>query len=101
MANKNMTDEDYPPKATEGLGISPPPPGAPAGGTWGKNRYRGSNTCVGGLLGCLCFFIPGLLVLCCPLDERDAYRAPNGKVYDASGHVIGQSAHTNFKAERP
>jgi hypothetical protein len=39
------------------------------------------------------------LILCCPFDERDAYKA-DGKVYDAGGSVIGAAAKTSFVASR-
>jgi len=79
--------------------VHPPPPGAPAGGQWGTNNYVGEKTGAGALVGCLCFCLPGLLILLCPFDERDAYTA-NGKVYDASGRVIGSAGGTKFKPSR-
>lgn len=61
-------------------GADIPPPGAPGGGKWGTVKYVGSTTSSFALVGCLCFGIPGLCILCCPMDEKDAYLAPNGQV---------------------
>ena len=71
------------------------PPGVSAGGQWGKNNYMGEKTGAAACLGCLCFCLPGLCVLMCPLDERDAYKYGD-KVYDASGNVIGPAQNTKF-----
>jgi len=76
-----------------------PPPGAPPGGRWGRNNYIGEKTGAAALIGCLCFCLPGLLVLLCPFDERDAYSV-NGKVYDASGRYIGSAVHSSFVPSR-
>jgi hypothetical protein len=40
-------------------------------------------------------FLPGLLILCCPCDERDAYKV-NGQLYDAAGNYIGSAQNTHF-----
>lgn len=66
-----------------------PPPGVASGGQWGTNKYQGSNTQALACLGCLCFCLPGLCVLLCPIDERDAYKSEDGKVYDAAGMCLG------------
>lgn len=71
-------------KPTLSLYNLPTPPGAPAGGQWGHVKYAGSKTGAFACLGCLCFGIPGLLVLACPTDEKDVYRV-NGKLYEADG----------------
>jgi len=70
-----------------------PPPGAPAGGQWGKNTYKGDKTKAAACVGCLCLCLPGLFILCFPFDERDVYMASDGTLYDASGRVVG-NAHT-------
>jgi hypothetical protein len=57
----------------------PSPPGVTPGGVWGKNKYIGTTTQAAACIGCLCFFLPGLCILLCPLDERDAYKV-NDKV---------------------
>lgn len=71
------------------------PPGVGEGGQWGKNKYVGEKTKAAACVGCLCFCLPGLCILMCPMDERDAYKH-EGKVYDASGHVIGPAGNTPF-----
>lgn len=82
-----------PPPAPSG---PPPPPGAPPGGVWGRNNYIGEKTAACTLFVVLFVCLPGLLLLCCPFDERDAYLAPNGVIYDASGRQIGRSHRTRF-----
>ena len=62
------------------LSQPPPPPGAPSGGVWGKNTYRGGKTMAMAGVGCLCFCLPGLLLLIFPIDSQDAYMDPSGKV---------------------
>ena len=68
--------------------------------------YRGVGSYVGGAtqaaacFGFLCFCLPGLLILCCPFDERDVYKAGN-KVYNAEGRLLGPSVDINFRASRP
>jgi hypothetical protein len=61
----------------------------------GTNQYIGNQTSAAACVGCLCFCLPGLLVLLCPCDERDAYKV-NGNVYDASGALIGPAQGTSF-----
>jgi hypothetical protein len=61
----------------------------------GTNQYIGNFTAGAALVGCLCFCLPGLLILCCPCDERDAYKV-NGQVYDAAGNCIGSAQNTHF-----
>ena len=68
-----------------------PPKGVESGGQWGTNKYIGSNTQALACLGCLCFCLPGLCVLMCPIDERDVYKSKEGnKIYDAAGQHLGQ-----------
>jgi hypothetical protein len=70
-------------------GGPPPPPGkAPAGGVWGTLKYSGAQTQRNACIGCLCCGVPGLCILACPTDEKDAYAVDN-KVYDAAGAYIG------------
>jgi len=38
-------------------------------------------------------------MLCCPMDERDAYKV-KGKVYDAEGKYIGSVQQTKFSAKK-
>jgi len=59
------------------------PPGVPSGGVWGTNKYVGSTTQAAACVGCLCFCLPGLCILMCPLDERDAYKV-DGKVRETN-----------------
>jgi len=77
---------------------SPPPPCAPQGGQWGKTNYIGGKTAGATFLAVLCFW-PAIFLLCCPFDEKDAYMAPNGDVYDASGYRIG-GRYTSFVPSR-
>jgi hypothetical protein len=58
---------------------SNPPPNVSDGGTWGTSKYVGSTTKAAACVGCLCFCLPGLCILFCPMDEKDAYMV-NGKV---------------------
>jgi hypothetical protein len=39
------------------------------------------------MYGCLCCGLPGLCILACPTDEKDAYAVDN-KVYDAAGDTL-------------
>lgn len=91
---KEATAASVNPTATA-TGHAHAPPGVGEGGQWGKNNYIGSKTQAAACVGCLCFCLPGLCVLLCPMDERDAYKH-EGKVYDASGHVIGPAGNTKF-----
>jgi hypothetical protein len=68
-----------------------PPKGVESGGQWGTNKYIGSNTQALACVGCLCFCLPGLILLMCPIDERDVYKSKEGnKIYDAAGQHLGQ-----------
>lgn len=61
----------------------------PNGGYWAKNTYVGDKTQCAALCCCLFVFgIGGLLILCCPLDERPVY-VVNGMVYDRTGKRLG------------
>lgn len=65
---------------------------------------RGRNSHVGGAtIACaicsLLFFLPGLLVLCCPCDERKVYLV-DGKIYDEEGRYLGPSGTLNFQPTR-
>ena len=67
-----------------------PPKGVEPGGQWGKNKYIGTSTQALACVGCLCFCLPGLCVLACPIDERDVYKSKEGnKIYDSSGEFLG------------
>mmetsp|Transcript_35179 Transcript_35179/g.75067 ORF Transcript_35179/g.75067 Transcript_35179/m.75067 type:complete len:182 (+) Transcript_35179:254-799(+) len=72
-------------------GDSSDPPGAPSGGVWGTNTYSGDKTKAAACVGCLCCCLPGLLILLCPFDERDAYKKDNG-VYLADGKKLEAGA---------
>ena len=45
---------------------SNPPPNVLDGGVWGTVSYIGDKTRVAACVGCLCFCLPGCLILCCP-----------------------------------
>ena len=52
-----------------------------SGGVWGSVKLNTSESPTKSMacLGCLCFGLPDLCVLACPMDEKDAYHV-NGKV---------------------
>lgn len=58
------------------------PPGAPPGGYWTMDRYCGVVTTLLFLFCCIC-------APCCPCDEREVYRAPNGQKYSRNGAIVG------------
>jgi len=68
------------PRATAPTSGATPPPGVTQPGVWGKQAYIGEKTQAAAFVGCLCFCLPGLLILLCPMDKRDAYKAKNGLV---------------------
>merc|ERR1712232_1366849 len=68
---KNTAAVATAPKATVVDQIrSPPAPGVEPGGVWGTYKYLGGTSGAVACLGCLCFGLPALLVLLCPLDKR-------------------------------
>jgi hypothetical protein len=68
----------------------------------GINQYIGPQTQGAALVGFLCCCFPGLLILLCPFDERDAYKV-NGVVYDAGGSHVGYANSVPFvpKQQQP
>ena len=88
-----------PQAAPAAAAASDSPPGVGSGGQWGTNKYVGSSTQSAACIGFLCCCLPGLCILLCPMDERDAYKH-EGKVYDASGTVIGPATNTSFVPKR-
>ena len=58
-----------------------------------SNNNVGSQTKAAACIGFICILIPGLLILCFPWDERDAYKV-DGVVYDAEGKRIGSAEKT-------
>lgn len=50
------------------------PPGAPSGGVWGSNQYRGSRTTAIAMAGMGLCGLLGVFVFCCRCDEREAYK---------------------------
>ena len=87
-------------KAAPSAAASDGPPGVESGGQWGTNSYVGSITQAAACVGCLCCCLPGLCILFCPMDERDAYKHGN-KIYDAGGTVIGPAGSTSFVPKAP
>lgn len=74
---------------TTGNGATHPHHLVPNGGYWGTNKYVGDKTQCAAICCCLFVFgIGGLLILCCPLDERPVY-VVNGMVYDRTGRRLG------------
>ena len=66
-----------------------PPPGAPPGGQWTVQKYRGTLTWVLVLvLYCFIGIYSCLLLLCVELDDRRVYVAPTGQIYDEFGVVV-------------
>lgn len=57
------------------------PPGAPIGGHWVDDKYCGGLTWAIG-----CCLLP--CIVCCPVDSRTVYVAPNGRKYDQSGKPL-------------
>ena len=68
-----------------------PPPNAPSGGTWGKQRFRGRLTAAATVGGVLVACLPGLLMLIFKLDERD----------NVEGTLLGSSKDLKFVPVRP
>ncbi|CAK0830953.1 unnamed protein product [Prorocentrum cordatum] len=54
------------------------PPGAPPGGAWTEANYIGPVTLC---IYCFCFWP----IVICPIDSKQVYRAPDGKMYNPSG----------------
>merc|ERR1712013_829178 len=96
-ANNSAKKTAAAPKATAVVGRSPPPPGVEPGGVWGTYKYLGGTSGAVACLGCLCFGLPALLVLLCPLDKRDAYKV-NNRIYDPEGRYLGK-ATSKFSAK--
>lgn len=66
------------------------PPRAKPGGVWMSQHYRGPITGGATCAGVLLFFVPGLLMLCFPMDKRYVYLepGPNGRLLSGSGKRI-------------
>mmetsp|Transcript_2130 Transcript_2130/g.3264 ORF Transcript_2130/g.3264 Transcript_2130/m.3264 type:complete len:234 (+) Transcript_2130:240-941(+) len=82
-----------------------PPPGVPAGGTWGRGKSVGPATltvCTAiSVISCCMIFLPcGLWALLCPCDQRDMYAVHN-KAYDEHGRYLGPVQKLNFQPLRP
>ncbi|GMH77625.1 hypothetical protein TL16_g09898 [Triparma laevis f. inornata] len=60
------------------------PPGAPAGGQMVEIKYCGA------LSWCICIFTCISCVGCCPCDQKELYRAPNGQLYTKSGAIAAK-----------
>jgi hypothetical protein len=52
---------------------SNPPPNAPDGGVWGTIMFNGEKSRKRNKVGCAFLLIPGLVMMGCPKDEKDAY----------------------------
>lgn len=74
---------------------SPPPPGCSKGGVWGHNDYVGTKTKMLSCLACLFVCLPGLLIMLCPQDKKEAYLV-NNKVYDETGQCLGKKEDLKF-----
>lgn len=66
------------------------PPGARPGGSWMSQQYVGPVT-GGATCACVLFaFLPGLFMLCFPMDKRYVYQepGPNGRLLSGSGKRV-------------
>ncbi|CAN0358373.1 unnamed protein product [Ectocarpus sp. 8 AP-2014] len=60
------------------------PQGAPAGGLWVEEKYRGTMSCV----ACLAVPLCGMCIMCCcPIDKRTVYVVNNVK-YNQMGAIV-------------
>ena len=96
---KHLESTQEPPLAY--LSDDAPPPNAPSGGIWGKQRFRGRLTAAATVGGVLIACLPGLIMLVFRLDERDAYLAKDGNLYDAGGKLLGSSKDLKFVPVKP
>eukprot|EP00979_Chaetoceros_neogracilis_P017677 scaffold10262_cov131-Chaetoceros_neogracile.AAC.4 len=78
---------------------SHPPNNCPDGGQWGMINYIGPKTSIVAYAACFCCGLPGLAVLACPQDNKDAYLCQD-KIYDAGGKLLVFSASRNFTPTR-
>jgi hypothetical protein len=103
------------------------PSGLEAGGVWGTAKYMGEKSKLTMCLLCICCFPFCVYVLCCPQDEKDAYRIAGKvsrvwtmscgwcinffcfltallyfpqQVYDADGKFLGNPVDTKFVPSR-
>jgi len=58
---------------SHGTERSTPPANAPDGGVWGTIKYNGEKSRKRNAVGCAFLIIPGLFMMGCPKDEKDAY----------------------------
>jgi len=91
--SRNNDSPQPPVSISNKQGISPPPGGKP-GGEWMMQQHTGSKTQAAACAGCLCCCLPGLLILCFPLDKRYVYQEPgiNGRLLDGSGKVLAKDS---------
>jgi hypothetical protein len=78
---------------------SNPPRNCPDGGQWGKVNYTGTKTGALACVGVVVCGLPGLFILGCPQDSKDAYVCED-KVYDAAGTLIGARSRVRFVPSR-
>lgn len=78
---------------------SNPPRNCPDGGQWGTVNYNGSKTGALACIGVMICGIPGLFILGCPQDTKDAYLYKD-KVYDAGGKLMGPRSCIRFIPSR-
>lgn len=64
------------------------PPNVPPGSMLIKEQYKGNQTMILGVVGCLLCGPCGLIVCCLDLDERQVWRAPDGRKFDMFGQPI-------------
>ena len=69
----STTDKESPSVESYGTERSTPPPNAPDGGVWGTIKYNGAKSRKRNIVGCAFLIIPGLFMMGCPKDEKDAY----------------------------
>ena len=74
------------------------------GGVWGKVFYGGEKTACCCIVLCLLtgiFSGCGTCAYLCPMDEKDAYRNPDGTLQDHKGERLPGSMASSFTAHGP
>ena len=84
--------KDSPSVASHDTEKSNPPPNAPDGGVWGTIMFNGEKSRKRNKVGCAFLVIPGLVMMGCPKDEKDAYAVWENNdiyLYDSQGTKMG------------
>ena len=75
-------------KQTGPVQAPPKPAGVPENAVFVHERYTGQLTMAAGCVGCLCCGLPGCIICCIGLDERDVWITPDGQRWDIHGAKI-------------